>query len=146
MKKLIFILILLLFPVFSFASDYEKWAMVRDGKIVKFKTIKADDTIMKPKLIAHNYVIAEETSIPNYDPIKEIVTFKYEINSNKVVKAYTIEKRSDAEIKEIKTKRAVQQAVSSFAELLNASITINDIQPILDQYKNALNEIEEVTR
>jgi len=140
MKKLIFMLFLI--PSLVFAAEYEKWAMVEDGKIIQFKTVDVTDEIIKPKLKAHNYVIVEESIMPDYNIIEESVTSEYVVELGKVTKAYTILKRSDVEIKEIKTRMAEEQVVSDFKKLLSADIEAIDTKPILDAYKQQLTSIE----
>ena len=145
MKRLILVVVLLL-PSLVFAAEYEKWAMLKDGKIIKFKTIKSDDMVVKPKLIAHNYVLVKESVIPNYSMVEETITSKYKIEFDKVVRVYTIIKKSAVEIKDIKTRMAEEQAVSDFKKLLSISIEAIDTKPLLDMYKQQLTEIKELAK
>jgi len=79
-----------------------KYALIKDSKIVKFKNISSNDTLLISKLLPHNYLPVEEQTIPEYDNITQILEDTYEVQENKVLHVWTIRERSFPEAKRMK--------------------------------------------
>ena len=143
MKRLLVFIIftVLVLPVFA-SADMARYALVQKDKIVKMRQADTDDAVLIPKLLAHGYLIVEETLPPMIDPITETLSFEYTIKDGKVVKSYTVTPRSTQEIKNIKTDMAKQQAVDSFTELLSIDMVAVDIEPLLVKYKANMADVK----
>ena len=79
-------------------DNMKKYALVQDGKIIKFKTIQDDDTVIEPKLLAHDYLIVEEAPLPDFDPKTQRIIDSYEIEAERVVRVWTVENKTLEEI------------------------------------------------
>jgi hypothetical protein len=79
-----------------------KYALIKDSKIVKFRNISSNDTLLISKLLSHNYLPVEEQIIPEYDSITQILEGTYEVQENKVLHVWTIQERSFVEAKQMK--------------------------------------------
>lgn len=71
----------------------------------------ADDALLVSKMKAHDYRIIEEQAIPVYDDITQILTFKYIIQADKVLKTWTVTERLFDEAKVSKQNDVETQAI-----------------------------------
>ena len=67
-----------------------KYALIQDDKIIKFKNVFDDDTVIVPKLLAHDYLIVEEAPLPEFDPGTQRIIDSYEVEVERVVRVWTV--------------------------------------------------------
>ena len=135
-KYLILFIVLFLFPVSAYAG---KWVYVKDGKIVRWRT--SDSDLKDTKLAAHGYIPVEEEVITTYDPLTQSAEKGYRIEENKVVGYYTVKDRDIADAKSIKVEVMKRSFISEITEMLNSTLTTDDITPLLTKLKTVLNDI-----
>lgn len=80
----------------------KKYAKIEKDKITKFKTIPDDDTVIIPKLLAHDYRIVEEQPVPQHDYITQILTDSFEIQRDRVLRVWAVTERPFNDAKRIK--------------------------------------------
>ena len=88
-----------------------RYAKIEKNKIVKFVTVDSEDTVIIPKLLAHDYRIVEEQPIPKHDYITQILTDSFEIQKDKVLRVWAVEERLFEEAKRVKKDIAEQKAL-----------------------------------
>lgn len=140
MKKLVF-LVLLFFPSIVIGAEFERWALVIDGKIVKFKTVKANDNIIKPKFVAHGYLIVVKAIAPAHDGITQRLESGYTIEQNQVVRYYTVVEQPFMSAKTMKANKQKRIALNKIGALLGPNVTAAEIKPILDDLRDVLSLI-----
>lgn len=89
----------------------KKYALIRDNKIVKFKNVPDADTVIIPKLLAHNYRIVEEQKTPVHDYITQTLSDSYEVQKNKVLRMWKVEERPFENAKRTKQDIVEQKAL-----------------------------------
>lgn len=72
---------------------FRKYALVQDGKIVKIRIIDESDMTLIPKLMAHHYLLVEETVPPTFDYITQTITESLEIKVDKILQSWTVIER-----------------------------------------------------
>lgn len=140
MKKLIF-LVLLFIPSIAFSAELERWALVVNNKIVKFKTVKASDNIIKPKLVAHGYLIVVKAVAPAHDEITQRLESGYTVEQTQVVRYYTVVEQPFMGAKEMKADKQKRIALDRIRILLGPNVTTAGIKPILDNLRDVLSLI-----
>lgn len=88
-----------------------KYAKIENEKIVKLKNVPDDDTVIVPKLLAHDYRIVEEQSIPEHDYITQTLSDVYEVQQDKVLRVWTVAERPFEEAKKTKQDVVEQKAL-----------------------------------
>ena len=91
----------------------KKYALIQDNKIVKFKNVPDDDTVIVPKLLVHDYRIVKEQAIPKHDYITQTLSDTYEVQQDKVLRVWTVEERPFEEAKKIKQDVVEQKALDN---------------------------------
>ena len=141
MKKLIF-LILLVIPGVCFAGNYERWALVKGEEIVKFKTVKSNDTVIKPKLIAHGYLIVNKDATPAHDSITQRVDAGYRIEEKQVVNFYTLAERPFVDAKDAIIFKQKSIILNQISDSLDDKITGEKLEATLSKLRVVLKDIE----
>lgn len=67
-----------------------KYALIRGGKIIKFRNVPDDDELLIGKLLVHGYLIVTEGMIPPHDGVTQSLSERYEIQKDKVVRIWEI--------------------------------------------------------
>jgi len=114
------------------ALAVEKYAMVKDGKIVKYKAIDSSDEIIKPKLIAHGYLIVIEGAVPAYDSITQILIDSYTITKDSVIRTYTLQNKTLDEAKIAKKNDIETKALNEISACFNLIDQDSKVTLILD--------------
>lgn len=104
MKYLIYIVLCISLICPFVHADTDKYALVKDGKIIKYKNVDASDEIIKSKLLAHDYLIVKEQEVPVYDYITQTLIDSYEIQVDKVLRVWIIEERTFKDSKQNKVR------------------------------------------
>lgn len=139
MKQLLFLIILLFgVPGLCFTGDHERWAKIVSGEIVKIRTIRADDSIIKPKLISHGYLIVVREPTPDFDNITQRLDTGYTVEVDRVVKFRTVVERNFATAKQRKRDKQKRIVMNEIKTLLNPTVTGADIEPVLSELRDVL--------
>jgi len=80
----------------------KKYALIQNEKIIKFRNIPDEDSIIIPKLLAHDYLPVEEQVVPVYDNITQTLSDSYEIQKDKVLRVWVVKERNFEEAKQTK--------------------------------------------
>lgn len=88
-----------------------KYAKIENEKIIKFVNVDSEDTVLIPKLLAHDYRIVEEQAIPKHDYITQTLTDTYEVQQDKVLRVWKVMERSFEEAKRTKQDVVEQKAL-----------------------------------
>lgn len=94
----------------------KKYALIKDNKIVKFKNVPDDDTVIVPKLLAHDYRIVKEQAIPEHDYITQALSDTYEVQIDKVLRVWTVAERPFEEAKQAKKDSVEIKALDEIKE------------------------------
>jgi hypothetical protein len=94
----------------------KKYALIKDNKIVKFKNVPDDDTVIVPKLLAHDYRIVKEQAIPEHDCITQTLSDTYEVQIDKVLRVWTVAERPFEEAKQAKKDSVEIKALDEIKE------------------------------
>jgi hypothetical protein len=94
----------------------KKYALIKDNKIVKFKNVPDDDTVIVPKLLAHDYRIVKEQAIPEHDYITQTLSDTYEVQIDKVLRVWTVAERPFEEAKQAKKDSVEIKALDEIKE------------------------------
>lgn len=94
----------------------KKYALIKDKKIVKFKNVPDDDTVIVPKLLAHDYLIVEDQEVPVHDYITQTLTDAYEIQKDKVLRVWTVAERPFTESQQAKKESIEMEALDKIKE------------------------------
>lgn len=137
-RTLLIFAICLLIPSVVYA---DKWVQVKDGKIVRWQEADSTDTLKQGKLKDHGYIPVVIESKPKYDRVTESIKSGHRIEKERVVRYYTVTDRDLTEAKQIKTDLMKQQALADIEAILNQTITVEDVEPILTKIKSILTEI-----
>ena len=89
----------------------KKYALIQKGKIIKFKNVPDDDTLVITKLLAHDYLPVIEGAIPPFDYITQSLVDSYEISADKVTRKWTITEIPFEQAKQIKEEEIKSKAV-----------------------------------
>jgi|GEM_PF-1442363 long-subunit acyl-CoA synthetase (AMP-forming) len=134
----------------------KKYAKIEKGKIAKFRRVHVDDKIIVPKLLAHGYLIVDETERPPFDPTTQARSFEHNIKSQKVKRVCIITERV---LKESKARKIHEILTHMFEEiralfyeidnmtiktLKNQDSTKIKINNIIDKYDLKIKEVEKV--
>ncbi len=87
------------------------YALIRDNAIEKIRGLAVYDALLVSKMKAHDYRIIEEQAIPIYDDITQILTFKYIIWVDKVLKTLIVNERVFGEAQALKQNDVETQAL-----------------------------------
>ena len=158
MKYVFYIVLCLGLSYHSFAFA-DKYALVKDRKIIKFKTVNALDNIIKPKLLVHDYLPVDEGKVPIYDSITQIVTGEYTIAKNIVTRVYVVKDKNLAAAKIAKKERITMATIDEIRSCLDQmeqnEKTINSLEVraskiilinsalIVDELREISNEVSE---
>lgn len=94
----------------------KKYALIKDKKIVKFRNIPDDDTVIIPKLFAHDYRIVKDQASPAHDYITQTLTDAYEVQKDKVLRVWTIAERPFIEAQQAKKDTVEMEAIDKIKE------------------------------
>lgn len=139
MKKILLCVAVLL--CFSSVSFAEKWALIKDGKIVKWNQVVPGDTLKQAKLAAHGYLPLVKEETPVCDSATQIVTDSMSIEKDRVLQEYIVEERALSEAKENKTALMKSIALDKIKALLTKDLDSKDIEPVLVEIKTILSGI-----
>lgn len=89
----------------------KKYALIQKGKIIKFKNVPDDDTLVITKLLAHDYLPVIEGAISTFDYITQSLVDSYEISADKVTRKWTITEIPFEQAKQIKEEEIKSKAV-----------------------------------
>ena len=119
MKYLIYFLLFI--TLICSSAFAERYALVKDGKIIKYKYADATDNIMKPKLLAHGYLIVNESIVPVYDPVTQLLVDTYVISKDAVTRVYSVQNKDLATAKAAKKAdiniKALNQINANFGQV-----------------------------
>ena len=85
----------------------KRYALIRDGKIAKFRNIKDDDNIIIPKLLVHDYLIVEEDPLPEFDSETQRIVDSYNVETTRVVRTWTVIDKTAEEIEAEQNRGAI---------------------------------------
>ena len=94
----------------------KKYALVQKEKIIKFRNVDESDSVLIPKLIAHNYLPVIETVQPKID-ITQVLSDDYVVLKDKVEHRWVITKRTSEEIKTLKEEKIKQDAIDDISQV-----------------------------
>jgi len=90
----------------------DKYALIREGKIVKLRNVPADDTLIVKKMLAHGYLPVSEMPIPPFDyNITLSLSDSYEINTDKVIRKWEVAESPFDEAKNRKEEEIISKAL-----------------------------------
>lgn len=107
------------------------YALIRNNAIEKIRDLPIADALLVGKLRAHDYRIIEEQAIPVHDPITHTLTYKYTIQTDKVVKSWIVTERVFIEAMAAKQNDIEQQALSKINEFFNAADQNTKVSAVL---------------
>jgi len=90
-----------------------KYALVRNGEILKFKNVPDDDTLIIGKMLAHGYLPVIEDPVPIFDYITQLCSDSYEINVDNVTRKWIVTEQQFGEAKRMKEEEIKSKAVDS---------------------------------
>ena len=105
----------------------KKYALIQKGKIIKFKNVPDDDTLVITKLLAHDYLPVIEGAIPPFDYITQSLVDSYEISADKVTRKWTIAEIPFEQAKLIKEEEIKSKAI----DYIRAAFDNNDEDSML---------------
>jgi len=94
----------------------KKYALIKDKKIVKFRNVPDDDTVIVSKLLAHDYLIVEDQEVPVHDYITQTLTDAYEVQKDKVLRVWTVAERPFIEAQQAKKDAVEMEAIDKIKE------------------------------
>ena len=94
----------------------KRYALVWKDEIIKFRNVDESDSVLIPKLIAHNYLPVIETVQPKID-ITQVLSDDYVVLKDKVERRWTITKRTSEEIKTLKEEKIKQDAIDDISQV-----------------------------
>ena len=111
----------------------KKYALVKDKKIIKFRNIPDDDTVIIPKLLAHDYRIVKDQEVPVHDYITQTLTDAYEVQKDKVLRVWTIEERPFVEAQQAKKDAIEMEAIDKIKEAFDEADQGTKIDKVLNK-------------
>jgi predicted GNAT family acetyltransferase len=114
-----------------------KYALIQNGKIIKFRNVPDDDTILINKLVAHGYLVVEEQPIPVFDQITQHISDRYEIQTDKVMRTWEVHELAFDDAKKMKINIAKQRTLDNIGAAFEQSdqvTAINELVQAKDQY------------
>jgi hypothetical protein len=138
MKVLLMWIVIMMFSGVAYADS---WVYVKDGEIVRWQKALAEDTLKQRKLESHGYIPVVEEAAPKYDSATQSVGMGYRIEKNQVVRYFTVAEKPLDEARATKKFQMEQRALSEISTLLRATVTVEDIDPVLKKIKLILTEI-----
>ena len=89
----------------------KKYALILKGKIIKFKNVPDDDTLVVTKLLPHGYLPVTEDDIPLFDYSTQSLSDSYEISADKVTRKWTVTEIPFEQAKRIKEEEIKSKTV-----------------------------------
>jgi len=114
----------------------QKYALIQNNKIIKFRDVDSNDTIPISKLTAHNYLLVVEAVPPVHDSITQMLELSYDIQSKQVMQVWTVLERLFAEAAVAKKYDIELKAVSSIQSFFDATDQSTKVAGVLT-VKNA---------
>ena len=106
-----------------------KYALIRNGKILKLRNLPDDDTLLIGKMLANGYLPVVEDAIPIFDYITQSVSETYEISVDKVTRKWTVFEQQFDEAKRMKEEEIKSKAIDYIRATFdddNADSAVND--------------------
>ena len=94
----------------------KKYALVQKEKIIKFRNVDESDSVLIPKLIAHNYLPVIETVQPKID-ITQVLSDDYVVLKDKVERRWVITERTSEEIEILKKEKIRQDTIDQIEQV-----------------------------
>lgn len=88
-----------------------KYALIRNGEILKFKNVPDDDTLIIGKMLAHGYLPVIEDAVPIFDYITQSCSDTYEISTDKVTRKWMVTEQQFGEAKRMKEEEIKTKAI-----------------------------------
>lgn len=138
MKKFIMfcLAVFILAPLSLYAAQ---WVYVEDGKIIRWRN--SDSALKDTKLEAHGYIPFVIETVPSHDLLTQTIEKGYRIEEKRVVAYYIIKDMVLADAKARKMEALKQYITSRISELLDPSVTVDDVEPLLTKLKTILSKM-----
>jgi len=88
-----------------------KYALIRNGTILKLRNVPDDDTLLIGKMLAHDYLPVIEELVPIFDYVTQSCSDSYEISMDKVTRKWTVTEHPFDEAKRMKEEEIKSKAV-----------------------------------
>jgi hypothetical protein len=122
-----------------------KYALVQNDKIIKFRNIDDADTHLIGKLVAHGYMIVEETTPPAFDSVTQSLSDQYEIQTDKVARIWKVIERPFNEAKQMKEDMLKLKTMDQISESLDLPAQKSLIEGILSTRTISAADIKNAT-
>ncbi len=120
----------------------KKYALVQKNKIIKYKNISDTDNLIVSKLLAHGYLPVEEQVVPVHDYITQILLDSYELQTDKVLRAWTIEERPFEESKQTKIENIENKTIDDIKAVFGEVDQDSQVDILLSAKDTKIAEIE----
>jgi len=120
----------------------QKYALIQNNKIIKFRDVDSNDTILISKLTAHHYLPVVDAVPPMYDPITQMLELSYDIQSKQVMQVWTVLERLFAEAAVAKKYDIELKAVSSIQSFFDATDQSTKVTDVLKVKNTAVAAIK----
>jgi len=97
----------------------KKYALVQEGKIVKFRDVDESDAVLMPKLIAHHYLPVVADAKPTIDHLSETLSDDYVILDTKVEHNWIVTPLPPEEAAARKAEKAKQDKRAAIDKILD---------------------------
>ena len=94
----------------------KRYALVWKDEIIKFRNVDESDSVLIPKLIAHNYLPVIETVQPKID-ITQVLSDDYVVLKDKVERRWVITERTSEEIEILKKEKIRQDTIDQIEQV-----------------------------
>jgi galactose mutarotase-like enzyme len=120
----------------------KKYALVQKDKIIKYKNISDTDNLIVSKLLAHGYLPVEEQAVPVYDDTTQTLSDSYEIQTDKVLRIWTIKERPFEESKQIKIENVENKTIDDIKAVFGEVDQNSQVDVLLSTKDTKVAEIE----
>lgn len=122
-----------------------KYALVQDDKIIKFRNVDDADIPLIGKLVAHGYMIVQETTPPAFDFVTQSLSDQYEIQADKVARIWKVIERPFNESKQMKEDTLKLKTMDQISESLDLPAQTSLIAEILSNRNKSAADIKSAT-
>jgi len=122
-----------------------KYALVQDGKIIKYRNVDDADSLLIGKLLLHGYMVVEELTPPAFDFATQSLSDRYEIQTGKVARIWEVDKRPFDEAKRIKEDVLKLKTMDQISESLELPAQKSLVDDILSTRNKSAEKIKSAT-